>query len=169
MMDREIGNLEKLISSLDKDDPNFNTNLFLVFQEVFTRLNGKLDDFYSSEETPISRHFLPVFDRYDDRSSVVRQVYRVEVDCGAPPASGQSKTVPTGIEMRDRMALIHMSAALTQVTDNPDGWVKAKRAGTDNVRIERDNIIITGDGSMSGYNQIFVTIEYIRVLQLIDA
>lgn len=169
MMDREIGNLEKLISSLDKEDPNFNTNLFLVFQEVFTRLNGKLDDFYSSEETPISRHFLPVMGRYDDRSSVVRQVYRVEVDCGAPPATGQSKTVPTGIEMRDRMALIHMSAAVTQVTNDPNGWVRARRIKTDNVRIERDNIIITGDGAMAGYNQIFVTIEYIRVLQLINA
>lgn len=169
MMDREIGNLEKLISSLDKEDPNFNTNLFLVLQEVFTRLNGKLDDFYSSQETPISRHFLPVMGRYDDRSSVVRQVYRVEIDCGAPPPNGQSKTVPTGIEMRDRMALIHMSASLTQVTNNPDGWVKAKRARPDNIRIERDNIIITADDSMAGYNQIFVTIEYIRVLQLINA
>lgn len=152
-------NEERFIQPLVKESDDFNTNLYLALQKMNTTINAKQDDIYSSIETAISRHFLPIYGRYDDKNATYRQLYRVTIDMGNMTA-GQTKRMPHNIEMSGRMAVIRLWAAGTQTKEN--GWVFGREFQHTGVTIDDTNITITP--SMS-FDQCFATVEFIRVLE----
>lgn len=154
-----FGNEERQLQELDKDSPTFNIDLYITLQNINQRLNAKSDDFYSSIETPVSRHFLPIETRYDDKNFTYRQLYRVCVDMG-PLVPNQTKSMPHNIIMQGRMAVIRLSAAVTQTKEN--GWSFGREISHPNVTIDDTNISV---GSDRNYDQCFAIVEYIRVLK----
>lgn len=154
-----FGNEERQLQELDKDSPTFNIDLYITLQNINQRLNAKEDDFYSSIETPVSRHFLPIETRYDDKNFTYRQLYRVCIDM-ENVTSGQTKSKPHGIIMQGRMAVIKIWAVGTRTKEN--GWDFSRQIGTPNVTINDTNINVIPDGS---FDQCFAVVEYIRVLK----
>lgn len=154
-----FGNEERKVQELDNQSPTFNIDLYITLQNINQRLNAKLDDFYSSIETPVSRHFLPIETRYDDKNLTYRQLYRVCIDMENVSA-GQTKSKPHGIIMQGRMAVIKIWATGTQTKEN--GWNFARHIGTPNVTINDTNINVTSEAS---FDQCFAIVEYIRVLK----
>lgn len=154
-----FGNEERQIQELNKDSPTFNIDLYITLQNINQRLNAKSDDFYSSIETPISRHFLPIETRYDDKNFTYRQLYRVCIDM-ENVVSGQTKSKPHGIIMQGRMAVVKIWAVGTRTKEN--GWDFARQIGTPNITINDTNINVTPNGN---FDQCFATVEYIRVLK----
>lgn len=152
-------NEERFIQPLVKESDDFNTNLYLALQKMNTTINAKQDDIYSSIETAISRHFLPIYGRYDDKNATYRQLYRVTIDMGNMTA-GQTKSMPHNIEMSGRMAVIKLWAAATQTKEN--GWTFGREISHPNVTIDDTNIMV---GSDKNYDHCFATVEFIRVLQ----
>lgn len=154
-----FGNEERKAQELKKDSPTFDIDLFLTLQNINMRLNGKIDDIYSSIETPISRHFLPIQTRYDDKNFTYRQMYRVCIDMENITA-GQTKSKPHGIIMQGRMAIVRLWAAATQTKEN--GWTFAREIQRPNVTINDTNINVISDNN---FDQCFAIVEYIRVLK----
>lgn len=152
-------NEERFIQPLVKESDDFNTNLYLALQKMNITINAKQDDIYSSIETAISRHFLPIYGRYDDKNATYRQLYRCCFDIGAV-SSGQKKSMAHNILMDGRMAVIHIWATGTQTREN--GWTFARQIGTPNVTIDDTNINVTPD---TNFDQCFAIVEFIRVLE----
>lgn len=154
-----FGNEERQIQELNKDSPTFNIDLYITLQNINQRLNAKSDDFYSSLETPVSRHFLPIETRYDDKNFTYRQLYRVCIDMENMTA-GQTKSRPHGIIMQGRMAVIKLWAAVTITKEN--GWEFGREISHPNVTINDSTISVAADRN---YDQCFAIVEYIRVLK----
>lgn len=155
-----FGNEERQVQELDKESSTFNIDLYLTMQNINQRLNAKLDDFYSSIETPVSRHFLPIETRYDDKNLTYRQMYRVCIDMGNLTA-GQTKSMPHNIIMQGRMAVIKLWAGVT--ITKQDGWSFGREISHPNVTINDTNINVAAD---QNYDQCFANVEYIRVLKI---
>lgn len=152
-------NEERFIQPLEKESDDFNTNLYLALQKMNTTINAKEDDIYSNIETAISRHFLPIYGRYDDKNATYRQLYRVCFDMGSV-SSGQKKSITHNISMNGRMALVKIWASGTQTREN--GWNFARQIGTPYVTIDDTNINVTADNN---FDKCFVVVEFIRVLE----
>lgn len=158
MRDRDVGTLNRLNQGVDINSPTFNTDLGLTLLDIYQQLNAKMDDIYSEQETPISRHFIPIFGRYDYQNATYRQAYRVAFDL-KEVTSGNKKSIPHKIQMEGRMAIINIWAVGTQTKEN--GWSFARQIGTPYVTIDDTNINVTADNN---FDQCFVVVEYIRVL-----
>ena len=152
-------NEERFDQPLIKESDDFNTNLYLTLQKMNTTINAKSDDIYSNIETAVSRHFLPIYTRYDDKNATYRQLYRVCFDMGEV-SSGQKKSVAHNILMQGRMAVINIWAVGTQSKEN--GWNFARQIGTPSVTIDDTNINVTPDNN---FDQCFAVVEFIRVLK----
>lgn len=152
-------NEERFIQPLVKDSDDFDTNLYLALQKMNTTINAKQDDIYSNIETAISRHFLPIYGRYDDKNATYRQLYRVCVDMGSLIAN-QAKSIPHNIIMQGRMAIVSLWAAATQTKEN--GWAYAREIQHIGVKIDNTNITVTTGES---FDTCFATVEFIRVLE----